>query len=71
MTLPGKSGAEKRARRAVRFTEAELKRAMKIATMFGPAWGVDILTDGTIRFVQQKPEAAPATDIPKKGKIVV
>jgi hypothetical protein len=38
-------------RAPLRFKEKDLLRAMRAAQKAGGAWGVDILTDGTIRLL--------------------
>ena len=54
-------------RTAARVTQADVARALRAAQQAGPAWRVEIATDGVIRIVQgDRPgsAAAAASDAP-------
>lgn len=57
-------------RRAARYTEADLRRAVKVATQFTPPLTVEVEPDGTIKIVPSSPPAKKSRPL-EPGKDIV
>lgn len=58
-------------RRPARFTEADLRRALKAAKKYGDNLAVDVLPDGTIRIAPVPPQDGQSPAPSEKRRIVL
>ena len=55
-----------------RFTEADLRRALRAAAKTGPDYDVEVCLDGTIRITRQREDRrAPPAPIEDTGRVVL
>jgi hypothetical protein len=58
-------------RRAARFTQVDIRRAIEAAKAAGKDWAVEIAPDGTIRIVQSSPKPQQTPEIGQERRIVL